>query len=191
MMMIVIFNDHFAVLSTATLLMREEAAAVTIRGAACLAHVRLLTRMSVRVLLECTESLKSLAARLAQIIRFAGVPGQVSAKGRTYGKRSTAHVTYERLIARVNANVICQTRRRREATIARLAHVRLDAGMSSHVICEGRVAGIYLTADVTQIFTRNLLLRFVRSLMEDETSLAGADLSADVAGHGFSFWFVH
>jgi len=48
-MMIVIVN--LAVLDAAALLMGEEAATVAVRGAARLAHVRLLTGMSVRVFL--------------------------------------------------------------------------------------------------------------------------------------------
>ena len=51
MMMIVIINNHLAILGATTLLMCKKAAAVAVRGAACFAYVRFLTRMSVRVLL--------------------------------------------------------------------------------------------------------------------------------------------
>lgn len=137
MMMIVLVDDHLAVLSATALLMRKEAATMTVRGTACLAHVRFLAGMGVRVLLQRAESFESLAARFAQIIRLACVPGHVSAKSRTYGERGATYVTDERLVTRVNTNVIRQARRRREAAIACLAHVRLDAGVSSHVIREG------------------------------------------------------
>lgn len=83
-MMIMIIHDHFAhfaVLSAATFLMRKEAAAMTVRGAACFAHVWLFPRMSICVLLQRAESLEGLAARFAQVIRFAGVSRQVPAKG--------------------------------------------------------------------------------------------------------------
>lgn len=137
MMMIMIVDNHLAVLDAAALLMCEEATAVAVRGAACLAHIRLLARMGVCVLLQRAEPLEGFAARFTQIICLAGVSSQVSAKSRTHGECGTAYVTDERLVARMNTNVIRQTRRRREAAIARLAHVRLNAGVSSHVICEG------------------------------------------------------